>query len=188
MRSSLRRRVLRSGRISNITGIGPSGAGIEPSDFRNLSPVCVTPHISWKTTSHIPIRTLSDLADFGEDILTLVQECSNHLLQCPGLIWDEIPAFMKSRFLANATDTASTVSMIPTQPRPTCASEPSCKVSNTYNDGTCTMTGVLTIWPAREAQTQLSAMVFQLLQTGTYAIPFSGTEQHLQQSSMLRFL
>jgi len=88
-----------------------------------------------------------DLHELAHDIGSLARVWNDKLQKSPGIIWDEVNAFARSRFLYQST-TAKVTCLAPKRLETnTNSSRPLCDISATASDGS--LNGVLSIWPSR---------------------------------------
>ncbi|KAJ8109541.1 hypothetical protein OPT61_g7388 [Boeremia exigua] len=87
------------------------------------------------------------LQDWDADILRLVKEWGTRLAKTPALVWNEVPAFLGSRYLRSSLNTRVMSLGHSPQKRPDSSSKALCTISRTaaLNQNTA----VLTIWPSR---------------------------------------
>ncbi|OCL08347.1 hypothetical protein AOQ84DRAFT_42671 [Glonium stellatum] len=94
----------------------------------------------------------STLEEFAMDIETLIKSWGEQLIKSPSIIWDEVPAFLKSSFLMKS-DSTKVTSLSSQELKPgLSSSKPLCDISATAVDGK--FNGVLTIWPSRAYEKQ----------------------------------
>lgn len=92
-------------------------------------------------------RLKAILNEWTVDIDRLVTDWGERLIESPGLIWDEVPAFLESKFIGTCSKTVFT-SLGSTAPQESsCSSKPLCAISKTAPHDQ--ITGVLTIWPSK---------------------------------------
>ena len=95
-----------------------------------------------------PLKRLSRLIrEFVHDLKLLKSSWGSKLSLDPELIWDEVPAFVKSQFLVS--DGTTTYSLASSKPRLAKSSKnPLSIISRTTRDGL--LNGALSIWPVQE--------------------------------------
>lgn len=95
-----------------------------------------------------PLQDLVEiLRDWDADILRLVKEWGARLTKTPALIWNEVPAFLCSRYFGSSVNTRVISLGHSPQNRPDSSSKALCTISRTAT--LSQNTAVLTIWPSR---------------------------------------
>ncbi|KAF2103276.1 hypothetical protein NA57DRAFT_72251 [Rhizodiscina lignyota] len=94
---------------------------------------------------------VAKVSEFSRDLAGIEQSWGSTLREHPGLIWEEVSGFTKSKFLPQ--NSGLHVTRIPAaNPTGRCSTQCLFKISETTTDGN--YIGVLSIWPSRAYETQ----------------------------------